>query len=76
MVLADHVYQDQLTGKFIIAGTFSQLMMHVPKETGDQDPTAIPDQAETTGHLGPVTVAGSPYLDWLSSRFTAKSNST
>ena len=26
MVLADHVYQDRQTGKYIIAGTFSQII--------------------------------------------------
>lgn len=32
MVLADHVYQDRLTGKHIIAGTFTKIIFRKPRD--------------------------------------------
>jgi hypothetical protein len=62
MVLADHVYRDAATGKFIIAGTFSTLWQGQQEQLA-QNP--LP-QSEITGEhksfAGPVTRAGSPFL--------------
>lgn len=60
MVVADHVYQDRSTGKFLITGTFSRLWISTPK------PAPTPNQAQTfqsTDALSrAVSVAGSPHL--------------
>ena len=57
MVLADHVYQDRVSGKFIIAGTFSQITF------GSREPSTNPEAAgKPQMASGPITVAGSPYL--------------
>ena len=60
LVLADHVYQDRSTGKFLIAGTFSRLWISTPK------PAATPNQPVTfqsTDALSrAVSAAGSPHL--------------
>lgn len=50
MVLADHVYQDRVTGKFIIAGTFSSVWFG----------RVAPDPSGQT--TGPVSKSGSPHL--------------
>src|SRR3990172_11769489 len=57
MVLADHVYQDRLTGKHIISGTFTTILFGTAKValTGEGD-----DQRKVTSQ--PITKAGSPYL--------------
>lgn len=72
MVLADHVYQDRPTGKFIIAGTFSTIFRGrmerapAPGEGGESGPGGSPGASpQPPGmHLykGPLTQAGSPYL--------------
>ena len=62
MVLADQVYRDATTGKFIIAGTFSALCQGQQKPL-PQDPART---SEVTGprqtFANPVGKAGSPYL--------------
>ena len=62
MVLADHVYRDAATGKFIIAGTFSALFQGQQKPL-PQDPSR---PSEITGprqtFTNPPGKAGSPYL--------------
>jgi hypothetical protein len=62
MVLADHVYQDRTTGKFIIAGTFGTIWRQPalpprpPEGASDgSGPARIPVP-------GPLTQMGSPYL--------------
>lgn len=58
MVLADHVYQDRMTGKFIIAGTFSAIIRQNP-------PNLQTDSAGEILHpipIGAMASAGSPYL--------------
>jgi hypothetical protein len=55
MVLADHVYRDRQTGKHIIAGTFTTLMVGQMK--------VVPDLAGNRNVItGVVSRAGSPYL--------------
>jgi hypothetical protein len=60
MVVADHVYQDRSTGKFLIAGTFSRLWTSAPR------PAPAPNQPQTfqtTEALSRVvSTAGSPHL--------------
>lgn len=59
MVLADHIYQDRATGKFIIAGTFSTVVF------GQSKISPAGEFADDPEHLvitGPVTQSGSPYL--------------
>jgi hypothetical protein len=62
MVLADHVYRDASTGKFIIAGTFSALCQGQQKPV-PQDPAR---PSEMSGprqtFANPMGKAGSPYL--------------
>ena len=62
MVLADHVYRDASSGKFIIAGTFSALFLGQHKPL-PQDPTR---PSEVTGprqtYANPPGQAGSPFL--------------
>src|SRR5262245_32592065 len=41
MVLADHVYQDRLSGKYIIAGTFGRIGLRAPQAQAAQ-PAAPP----------------------------------
>jgi hypothetical protein len=55
MVLADHVYQDRLTGKFIICGTFSTILF-------GPSPNTEPSAASQNVAAGLVSRAGSPYL--------------
>ena len=57
MVLADHVYQDRLTGKHIISGTFTGIVFGTAKVAleGEGD-----DQRHVTAQA--VIRAGSPYL--------------
>jgi hypothetical protein len=59
MVLADHVYQDRNTGKFVIAGTFGTIWRQQappkPPEGGEGAPQRQPMN-------GPITQMGSPYL--------------
>jgi hypothetical protein len=58
MVLADHVYQDRMTGKFIISGTFGTIWRQPappkPPEGSEGQPMARP--------MGSVSQMGSPYL--------------
>ncbi len=56
MVLADHVYQDRATGKFIIAGTFTRMFV------GTRKAKAAGDGSGNQLVSGPVTTSGSPYL--------------
>lgn len=59
MVLADHVYQDRNTGKFVIAGTFGTIWRQPappkPPEAGE----GAPARQQITG---PITQMGSPFL--------------
>jgi hypothetical protein len=62
MVLADHVYRDASTGKFIIAGTFSALFQGQQKPV-PQDPTRPSEIAgPRQTFANPAGKAGSPYL--------------
>jgi hypothetical protein len=60
MVLADHVYQDRNTGKFVIAGTFGTIWRQPapPRPTEGEGEGAAPKQLLS----GPITQMGSPYL--------------
>ena len=62
MVLADHVYRDAGTGKFIIAGTFSALCQGQQKPLPQQPdrPSEITGPRQTFAN--PPGKAGSPYL--------------
>ena len=62
MVLADHVYQDRQTGKFIIAGTFGSIFFGKRKviEPKEERPSEVAGQRQT--FAGPLTQIGSPYL--------------
>lgn len=43
MVLADHVYQDRMSGKYIIAGTFGRIGLRMPAaQTPPAPPTPLP----------------------------------
>jgi hypothetical protein len=59
MVLADHVYQDRNTGKFVIAGTFGTIWRQQapPKPSEGSENPAVPRPFQ-----GPITQMGSPYL--------------
>jgi hypothetical protein len=61
IVLADNVYQDRATGKFIISGTFTRIGV-----TKKPPPAAAPDQPTTFKSAGElvraVSTAGSPHL--------------
>jgi len=50
MVLADHVYQDRLSGKYIIAGTFGRIALRMPTPTqpAAAAPAASPPAAKPT----------------------------
>jgi len=60
MVLADHVYQDRMTGKFIIAGTFASILLTESQVT-PVNPSAT-DPGEAHRVVGPISRMGSPYL--------------
>ncbi len=59
MVLADHVYQDRLTGKFVIAGTFSSVWIG---EIKFEASTVEGEAAQRVASTQPPTQIGSPYL--------------
>ena len=61
LLLADHVYQDRATGKFIIAGTFTKLMV-AKTEPVQGDTPAPPVATETLVPFDDVRRSGSPYL--------------
>jgi len=46
MVLADHVYQDRLSGKYIIAGTFGRIALRMPTPAAPATPAASPSAAK------------------------------
>ena len=56
MVLADHVYQDSTTGKFIIAGTFTRLWCSRKPLLGQ--PVPPPAQPPAGGGAGTAPAAG------------------
>lgn len=56
MVLADHVYQDRNTGKFVIAGTFGTIWRQPPPP---KPPEGAPGKQPISGSY---TQMGSPYL--------------
>ena len=60
MVLADHVYRDSATGKYVIAGTFGVIWQ------GEQKLAPPPAESEIAGNrqtfTGKIGRAGSPYL--------------
>ncbi len=58
MVLADHVYQDRLTGKFVIAGTFSTIFLGEIK----LELSTAEGEAQKMASRVPLTQMGSPYL--------------
>ena len=60
MVLADHVYQDKFSGKFIIAGTFSVIFRGQKVAAPNDGPTEI--EGDVQKIQGLVTEVGSPYL--------------
>lgn len=60
MVLADQVFQDRLSGKFIIVGTFSRILVRKPEESPDEVGSEI--HGERNVILEPPTEIGSPYL--------------
>ncbi len=57
MVLAEHIYQDGTTGKFVIAGTFASVAFQRPPAT----PPPAAGQQQTMP-LSRVEQMGSPYL--------------
>ena len=60
MVVADHVYQDHFTGKFIIAGTFGAIHRFPPAESPAGSPPEPTEQPRIV--TGPIMRVGSPYL--------------
>jgi hypothetical protein len=62
MVLADHVYRDGSTGKFVIAGTFSTLwqgqQQPLPEDPARKSEISGPRQTFS----GPIGQVGSPHL--------------
>jgi len=61
MVLADKVYQDRTTGKFIIAGTFSTIG-YGARRTAPTEETEEPEDEGKLVATGPYGLAGSPSL--------------
>jgi len=69
MVLADHVYQDKVTGKHIVAGTFTRFLFKpspqrdtASKEIAQRVSEEPTDEAKIERLVGPYTQAGTPYL--------------
>lgn len=63
MVLADHVYQDRFTGKYVIAGTFANVSFGNVVAQATTPPAESRDAGEQwLAVRGPMGVAGSPYL--------------
>ena len=60
MVLADHVYQDRSTGKYLIAGTFSRLWISPPKPAPTPNQPVVFQGTESLSRA--VSAAGSPHL--------------
>lgn len=62
MVLADHVYRDASSGKYIIAGTFNTLWQG--KQQPLPDDPALPNEIAGKGkrYANPSGVAGSPHV--------------
>lgn len=60
MALADHIYQDRMTGKFIIAGTFTNIFLTETQRT-PVDP-AVTGPGAAYQFQGPISTMGSPYL--------------
>src|SRR5262245_56044427 len=65
LILADHVYEDKLTGKRIIAGVFNRIIrgVRVIKQMGPPTPPAAPApqyQPPQIQNLAPPTPAPSP----------------
>ena len=61
MVLADHVYRDAATGKYIIAGTFGVIWQGEQK-LAPQPAAGSEIVGDRQTFAGPITRAGSPYL--------------
>ncbi|MGW8258164.1 MAG: hypothetical protein ACWGMZ_11815 [Thermoguttaceae bacterium] len=64
LVLADHIYQDKVTGKMIIAGTFKQLLFSKPTERSAEKAQAPAPSAEGQRKLTwhEVRRFGSPHV--------------
>jgi hypothetical protein len=60
MVLADHVYQDRSTGKYVIAGTFSRLWLSAPKPAPTPNQPVVFQGTDSLSRA--VSAAGSPHL--------------
>ena len=83
LVLADHVYQDKVTGKKIIAGTFNRVCFTRVKRPMDQEgatpdadepqqpPSPFQSTSETTMPSSPHPEGGSPTLPPGARRMTA-----
>jgi len=66
MVLADHVYRDADTGKFLIVGTFGAIFIRqnipvAPPVTPQTGPSEIEGDAQSFASSS-VSAAGTPYL--------------
>src|SRR5262249_39783098 len=62
MVLADHVYREADTGKFLIIGTFGSLTVRRPRQAASSTGQPPSDDGTRTVSSKDVTKAGSPYL--------------
>jgi hypothetical protein len=64
MVLADHVYQDRITGKHVIAGTFTTYFRTPVAKTPPPSAPPVPPTAGEGMKLitGPFTRPGTPFL--------------
>ncbi|HEX3599722.1 MAG TPA: hypothetical protein VHU84_06235, partial [Lacipirellulaceae bacterium] len=59
LILAEHVYQDALTGKKIIAGTFNTMLYCSKKQ---DYPTQVNEEGDTVAVVPGGTSAGTPWL--------------
>jgi hypothetical protein len=63
MVLADHVYQDRLTGKSVIAGTFATILFgSISAVQSSEVSPGSEEEATQVVFNGPISRIGSPYL--------------
>ena len=60
MVIADHVYQDRRSGKFVIAGTFGTIYLATRRLQPESGPSEMPSGRHLVS--GPISQMGSPFL--------------
>ncbi len=62
MVLADHIYRDADTGKFLIIGTFGNFFVRPAPQQPPAEPDPDIEGKQRTAAPADVSQAGSPYL--------------